>query len=98
MKLLANQEFHPIKIQTYIGEITKVEVLKIYNYMDDLSIDAFANQPDKSFKYVQKRIKWLSKIKSKNTSIYYIFFINEFYGCMAMKIILKMQRKFSLKS
>jgi hypothetical protein len=98
MKLLANQEFHPIKIQTYIGKITKVEVLKIYNYMDDLSIDAFANQPDKSFKYVQERIKWLSKIKSKNTIIYYIFFKNEFYGSMAMKIILTLQRKFSLKS
>jgi hypothetical protein len=65
MKLLANEESHPIKIEAYIGKFTKEEVLKISNHTDRLLIAAYVENPNTSFQYTQDRLKWLSEIKSK---------------------------------
>jgi hypothetical protein len=65
MKLLANEESHPIKIEAYIGKFTKEEVFKISNHADRLLIAAYVDHPDKSFEYVKERLNLLSQIKSK---------------------------------
>lgn len=72
MKLLANEESHPIRIEAYIGKFTKEEVLKISNHTDGLLIAAYVDDPDKSFEYVKERLKLLSDIKA-NIKISIIF-------------------------
>jgi hypothetical protein len=65
MKLLAEEESHPIKIEAYIGKFKESEVLRISNHVDRLLIAAYVENPNKSFEYIQDRLKWLSEIKSK---------------------------------
>tara|TARA_R110001592_G_scaffold10314_5_gene53762 strand:- start:3154 stop:4071 length:918 start_codon:yes stop_codon:yes gene_type:complete len=65
MKLLAEEESHPIKIEAYIGKFKEGEVLKISNLVDRLLIAAYVENPNTSFQYTQDRLKWLSEIKSE---------------------------------
>jgi hypothetical protein len=65
MKLLAEEESHPIKIEAYVGKFKESEVLKISNHVDRLLIAAYVENPNTSFQYTQDRLKWLTEIKSK---------------------------------
>ena len=51
MKLLAEEESHPIKIEAYIGKFKESEVLRISNHVDRLLIAAYVENPNKSFEY-----------------------------------------------
>jgi hypothetical protein len=65
MKLLAEEESHPVKIEAYIGKFTKEEALELDHHLDRLLIHAYVKNPDKSYNYTKERLKLLSELNSK---------------------------------
>jgi hypothetical protein len=72
MKLLAEEETHPIKVEAYIGGFTREEAIIISKYADRLLVHVYVNNPQKGYNYAKKRLDLLSEIKS-NVAISFIF-------------------------
>lgn len=65
MKLLAEEESHPVKIEAYIGKFTKEEILKVVKHTDILLLHAYVKNPRDSYSYTKERLDILSSINAK---------------------------------
>lgn len=72
MKLLIEEEPHPVKVEAYIGGFTKEEALIVSNYADRLLLHVYVNNPKKGYNYAKERLDILLETKSK-VAISFIF-------------------------
>ncbi len=72
MKKLANENSHKVTVEAYVGKYYKHEIKKIAKYVDRLLIHVYVESPKNGFNYANKRLTYLSEVKSMpKTSIIY---------------------------